>query len=44
MPLHAATGYDYVLIARTATIERPFGALKQDLETALRRLNVWRGD
>jgi len=43
MPLHAAAGYDYVVIARAATIERPFGALKQDLETALKRLDVWRG-
>lgn len=31
-------GYDYVLIGRGATVDRPFGALKQDLETALDRM------
>lgn len=31
-------GYDYVLIGRGATVERPFGALRQDLETALDRI------
>lgn len=43
MPLHAAPGHDYVLIARTATIRRPFAALLGDLETALRQLGAWRG-
>ena len=43
MPLHAAPGHDYVLIARAATIRRPFGALLGDLETALRQLGAWRG-
>jgi ribonuclease P protein component len=43
MPLHAAPGHDYVLIARAATIRRPFAALLSDLETALRQLGVWRG-
>jgi len=38
---HAAPG-DYVVIARTATLTRPFAALVGDLETALRRLEVWR--
>ena len=42
MPLHAAPGHDYVLIARAATIRRPFAALLGDLETALRRLGAWR--
>lgn len=42
MPLHAAVGYDYVVIARARTGERPFGALIHDLETALKRLDVWR--
>lgn len=36
-------GYDYVLIGRGATVERPFGALRQDLETALDRIER-RGD
>lgn len=31
-------GTDYVLIGRGATVDRPFGALKQDLETALDRM------
>ena len=41
IPLHAEQGYDYVLIARTATVDRPFKALVEDLETAMKRLNVW---
>jgi ribonuclease P protein component len=43
MPLHAAPGHDYVLVARAATIGRPFAALLGDLETALRQLGAWRG-
>ena len=42
IPLHAMCGHDYVLIARTATVEREFSALVEDLETAMKRLNVWR--
>ena len=42
MPHHAAIGYDYVLVARIVTIDRPFESLIQDLETALKRLKVWR--
>ena len=42
IPLHAKRGHDYVLIARAGTIDRPFAALMQDLETAMKRLNVWR--
>ena len=41
IPLHAEQGYDYVLIALTATVDRPFKALVEDLETAMKRLNVW---
>jgi len=41
MPQHARTGHDYVLVARASTVRRPFGALVQDLETALRRLGMW---
>lgn len=40
MPSCAAAGYDYVLIGREATKERPFVALKADLELALQRLGV----
>jgi ribonuclease P protein component len=42
MPLHAATGHDYVLVARAATAGRPFAALKADLEKALRQTGVYR--
>lgn len=42
MPQHARAGHDYVLIARAATVGRPFDALVRDLETALRRLGMWR--
>jgi ribonuclease P protein component len=41
MPQHARTGHDYVVIARAATVRRPYEALVQDLETALRRLGMW---
>ena len=44
MPLNAAPDYDYVVIARAGTADRPFEALTRDLETALKRLNVWRGE
>ena len=43
MPLHAAPGHDYVVIARSATMTRPFGALIGDLEAALRQLGAYRG-
>ena len=42
MPLHAAPEFDYVVIARAGTVVRPFDALTRDLETALKRLDVWR--
>jgi ribonuclease P protein component len=42
MPLHAAPGHDYVLIARAATARRPYADLIDDLETGLRRLGLWR--
>ena len=32
-------GTDYVLIARTSTVDRPYDALVADLEAALRRVN-----
>ena len=35
---HAEVGYDYVLIGRAETARRPFTALLQDLESALKRL------
>lgn len=39
---HAAPGHDYVLIGRAATPRRPYQALVRDLETAMRKLGVWR--
>ncbi len=42
MPRCAAPGHDYVLVARAATLKRPYAALVEDLRTALRRLDVFR--
>jgi len=42
LPRHAAPGHDYVLIARTETISRPYGELLQDLAGGLRRLGLYR--
>lgn len=39
---HAAPGHDYVLVGRRATLARPFGALVDDLASALRRLGLYR--
>lgn len=39
---HALPGRAYVLIARPATAERDFGALRQDLTTALVKMKAWR--
>jgi ribonuclease P protein component len=41
MTRHAAAGFDYVLIARAETPKRPYAALIEDLETALRRSGTW---
>jgi ribonuclease P protein component len=41
---HGKAGYDYVLIARAATPNRPFPALLKDLEAALKRVGAWRDD
>jgi ribonuclease P protein component len=42
LPVAAAPEFDYVLIARRATVERPFGDLVADLEGALKRLGLYR--
>jgi ribonuclease P protein component len=42
MPAHAKGGRDYVVIARSTTAKRPFGALVEDLETALRKIGAYR--
>ena len=38
LPGHARPGYDYVLIGRGGTLERPYGALVEDLRSALDRV------
>lgn len=42
MPERAAPGHDYVVIARAATLVRPFEKLVGDLEAALRRVDAYR--
>jgi ribonuclease P protein component len=42
MPAHAKSCRDYVLIARSTTAASPFGALVDDLETALKRMDSYR--
>jgi len=42
IPGHAKAGFDLVLIARGATVKRPFRALLEDLKAALKRVGVWR--
>ena len=42
LPKHAASGHDYVLIARASTITRAFADLRGDLVEALKKLGVWR--
>ncbi len=43
MPEHAAPNHDYVVIARAGTLTRPFDKLVDDLESALRHVNAYRG-
>ena len=38
-PAHASEGYDYVLIARGGTVQRPFIELIKDLERALAKVH-----
>lgn len=40
---NAEPGHDYVLIGRDGTAARPWNELKDDIETALRSLRLWRG-
>ena len=44
LPDHAMAGFDFVIIGRWATPERPFDQLLTDLTTALQRLGVYRQD
>jgi len=38
-PAHATQGYDYVLIARGGTVQRPFTELIKDLKRALAKVH-----
>ena len=38
LPEHGRPGYDYVLIGRSGTLNRPYAALISDLRTALRKV------
>ena len=40
LPAAAPAGWDLVLIGRRSTLTRPFAALKKDLETAVRKLDL----
>ena len=40
-PLFARGGHDYVVIGRQAALNRPYDALRADLEQALRKLGMW---
>ncbi len=42
LPRHAEPGHDYVLIGRAETPTRPFRSLIGDLESALKRLKLFR--
>jgi ribonuclease P protein component len=44
MPTHARQGFDYVVIGRRHSLTRPFPALLQDLEVALRKVRAERGE
>jgi ribonuclease P protein component len=44
LPSLALPGFDLVLIARPATVERPFGELRRDLIQGLKRTKVSGGD
>lgn len=41
LPAHGRAGWDFVIIGRQATLERPFQRLIGDLETALRKLDCY---
>ncbi len=40
-PLFARPDHDYVVIGRQAALNRPYDALRADLEQALRKLGMW---
>ncbi|ANC90691.1 ribonuclease P protein component [Azospirillum humicireducens] len=41
LPIHAAPGHDFVLVARGDTAERPWTDLLGDLKAGLKRLGLW---
>lgn len=42
LPLHAEPAHDYVVVARAATVSRPYDKLLDDLAGGLRRLGLYR--
>jgi ribonuclease P protein component len=42
LALHAEPGHDYVVIARSGTVARPYDKLLDDLAAGLRRLGLYR--
>jgi ribonuclease P protein component len=42
LTLHAEPGHDYVVIARSGTVARPYDKLLDDLAAGLRRLGLYR--
>lgn len=42
LPVEALPGFDYILIARTETVTRPYADLRGDLRYALRKLGMAR--
>lgn len=44
LPTHGRDGYDYVLIGRAGTLERPYAALLADLMTALKKVKAHRDE
>lgn len=42
LPVLAAPGHDFVIVARAQTLSRDFAMLKEDLETGLKRLGASR--
>lgn len=41
MPRHAKPGFDYVVIGRRGTLNRPFKALEDDMRIALNKLGTY---
>ncbi len=44
LPMHAQPGYDYVIIGRRTTLDRPYPELVGDLRDAMKRLRAYRSE